>query len=235
MKAFPSGGEAHPAVSRLRVLVMLFAMVVINYLDRSNLAVAAPDLSRDLQLDTFRQGLIFSAFGWAYAGLQIPGGWLVDRAGPRGLFAMICALWSLATVMQGFAGSFLLLFSLRLLLGAFEAPAYPLCNRLVTTWFPEGERAGAIGCYTSGQYLGLAFLTPVLALAQKQLGWPAVFILTGFAGLAWAAVWWGSYRNPAAVNQGDVMAAKGEKIQWRDLRKILSNRKLWGIISANTR
>jgi ACS family D-galactonate transporter-like MFS transporter len=180
-------------------------------------------------LDTFHQGLIFSAFGWAYAGLQIPGGWLVDRAGPRGLFVVICALWSLATILQGIAGSFLLLFSLRLLLGAFEAPAYPLCNRLVTTWFPEKERAGAIGCYTSGQYIGLAFLTPVLALAQKKFGWPAVFVLTGILGLAWAVMWLTIYRNPVvAVQNGDAMATV-ERFQWADLKKILSIPKLWGI------
>ena len=229
MKALSGNGDASPACGRFCVLAMLFAMVVINYLDRSNLSVAAPDLSRDLQLDTFHQGLIFSAFGWAYAGLQIPGGWLVDRAGPRGLFAMICALWSLATILQGVAGSFLILFSLRLLLGAFESPAYPLCNRLVTAWFPEKERAGAIGCYTSGQYIGLAFLTPVLALAQKKFGWPAVFVLTGITGLAWAAMWLAVYRNPAVAVQNEGAAATVEKFQWADLKKILCIPKLWGI------
>jgi ACS family D-galactonate transporter-like MFS transporter len=228
MNTTVGNGVASPPNGRFRVLAFLFAMVVINYLDRSNLSVAAPDLSRDLHLDTFRQGLIFSAFGWAYAGMQIPGGWLVDRVGPRGLFALICALWSLATILQGFAGSFLLLFSLRLLLGAFEAPAYPLCNRLVTAWFPDRERAGAIGCYTSGQYIGLAFLTPVLALAQAKFGWPAVFILTGILGLAWAVLWLANYRDPAAI-PGNTPPAPAEKIQWNDFKKILSVRKLWGI------
>ena len=180
---------------------MLFVMVVINYLDRSNLSVAAPGLSRDLQLDPFYKGLLLSAFGWAYAALQIPGGWLVDRVRPRILFAAACGLWSLATLLQGFAGAFLIFFLLRLLVGIFEAPAYPVCNRLVTTWFPEKERAGAIGCYTSGQFVGLAFLTPVLALAQKNFGWHSVFIFTGAAGLLWAALWYWRYRDPFRVAQ----------------------------------
>ena len=74
-----------PASSRVRleVLGMLFVTVAINYLDRSNLSVAATGLSRDLQLDPVRLGLIFSGFGWTYALFQIPGGWLVDRIGPR--------------------------------------------------------------------------------------------------------------------------------------------------------
>src|SRR5450755_3875322 len=126
-----------PTHIRHRVLAMLFLTVVINYLDRSNLSVATPDLSRGLELDSFHKGLLLSAFGWAYAAFQIPGGWLVDRVRPRVLFATVCGLWSLATLLQGVAGTFLFLFSLRFLVGVFEAPAYPMCNRLVTTWFPE--------------------------------------------------------------------------------------------------
>jgi len=236
-----------PTHIRHRVLAMLFITVVINYLDRSNLSVAAPDLGRDLQLDSFQKGLLLSAFGWAYAVWQIPGGWLVDHVHPRWLYALICGLWSLATLLQGFAGTFVFLFSLRLLVGMFEAPAYPLCNRLVTTWFPERERAGAIGCYTSGQFVGLAFLTPVLVFTQKSLGWHSVFILTGASGLVWAAIWFWIYRNPAesrSVNEAEIQliqtggglaernapaAARPEKFQWADLKKVLSHRKLWGI------
>src|SRR5215213_7493536 len=96
---------------RYGVLVMLFITVVINYIDRSNLSVAAPALAEDLHFDPKTMGWVFSAFGWAYATLQIPGGWLVDRIRPRILYALICALWSLATVLQGFAGTFVFLFS----------------------------------------------------------------------------------------------------------------------------
>lgn len=232
---------------RYGVLAMLFVTVVINYVDRNNLSVAAPDLSRDLQLDPFYLGLVFSAFGWAYATLQVPGGWIVDRVNPRLLYGLICGLWSLATVLQGFAGAFLVLFALRLLVGTFEAPSYPLFNRLVTTWFPERERAGAIGFYTSGQFVGLAFLTPLLALAQKSFGWHAVFVITGVAGLAWACFIYAFYRDPAhsrRVNQEEIQhirsggglananphaASAVEKFRWSDLATTLSHRKLWGI------
>jgi len=165
-----------PTRVRSAVLAMLFVTVVINYLDRSNISVAAPALAQDLKFSPERLGWILSAFGWAYATLQIPGGWLVDRIRPRYLYALICALWSLATMLQGLAGTFLFLFALRLLLGVFEAPSFPICNRLATTWFPDRERAGAIASYTSGQYVGLAFLTPLLAMTQKHLGWQYVFI-----------------------------------------------------------
>src|SRR3954468_13080801 len=108
--------EAKATRVRFAVLAMLFVTVVINYLDRSNISVAAPALTQDLNFDPKHLGWILSAFGWAYATLQIPGGWLVDRVRPRYLYALICAFWSLATMLQGFTRTFLVLSSLRLLL-----------------------------------------------------------------------------------------------------------------------
>ena len=148
-----------PSRKRFFIMVLLFITVVINYLDRSNLSIAAPALTSDLGIDPIHVGLIFSAFGWTYAAMQIPGGWLVDRVPPRILYTAALLLWSIATVMLGFAGSFIALFVLRMAVGALEAPAYPINSRVVTTWFPERERATAIGFYTSGQFVGLASIT----------------------------------------------------------------------------
>ena len=168
-------GVTIDACATVIVMVLLFITVVINYLDRSNLSIAAPALTSDLGIDPIHVGLIFSAFGWTYAAMQIPGGWLVDRVPPRILYSVALLLWSIATVMLGFAASFIALFVLRMAVGALEAPAYPINSRVVTTWFPERERATAIGFYTSGQFVGLAFLTPVLAWLQHQWGWHMVF------------------------------------------------------------
>lgn len=238
---------ATPSRKRFFIMVLLFITVVINYLDRSNLSIAAPALTRELGLDPVHVGLVFSAFGWTYAAMQIPGGWLVDRVPPRVLYAVALALWSAATVMLGFAGSFVALFVLRLAVGALEAPAYPINSRVVTTWFPERERATAIGFYTSGQFVGLAFLTPVLAWLQQAYGWHMVFVSTGVLGIAWALVWYCVYREPRdfrGVNEAEValikdggglvdMQSKAEKakvpFRWADLAIVLTQRKLWGI------
>lgn len=168
-----------PSRKRFFIMVLLFITVVINYLDRSNLSIAAPALTSELGLDPVHVGLIFSAFGWTYAAMQLPGGWLVDRVPPRILYTAALLLWSIATIMLGFAASFIALFVLRMAVGALEAPAYPINSRVVTTWFPERERATAIGVYTSGQFVGLAFLTPVLAWLQAHYGWHMVFVATG--------------------------------------------------------
>jgi MFS transporter, ACS family, D-galactonate transporter len=207
----------------------------------------APELMRDLSISPVQAGWIFSAFGWTYAAMQIPGGWLVDRVRPRFLYALALTLWSLATVGMGFVGSFAGLFGLRLVVGALEAPAYPINSRVVTTWFPERERASAIGIYTSGQFVGLAFLTPVLAWLQHRYGWHMVFIGTGVAGIMWAAVWYAVYREPRqfkGANQAEIelISAGGGLVDLgrknpthapgfsrTGLRVVLSKRKLWGI------
>ena len=185
-----------PSRRRFFIAAMLFTIVVINYLDRSNISIVAPQLSHALNLDPVRLGLVLSGFGWTYVALQIPSGWLVDRVHPRLLYCGILGFWSLATLSLGLAGSFLVLLLLRVLVGAFEAPAYPINNRVVTTWFGEDERAGAIGFYTSGQYVGLGFLTPLLSWIDVTWGWRAVFVFAGLVGLTWSVVWFLFYRDP---------------------------------------
>ena len=238
---------ATPSRKRFFIMVLLFITVVINYLDRSNLSIAAPALTTELGIDPVHVGLIFSAFGWTYAAMQIPGGWLVDRVPPRILYSVALALWSIATVMLGFAGSFIALFVLRMAVGALEAPAYPINSRVVTTWFPERERATAIGFYTSGQFVGLAFLTPVLAWLQHEFGWHMVFVSTGLVGIVWAVIWYAVYREPRdfkGANEAEIKlisdggglvdmqrSAKAAKsgFSWTDLGIVLTKRKLWGI------
>lgn len=239
--------QIKPSRVRYRILTFIFINVVINYMDRSNISVAAAAISQDLQLDSVQLGYIFSAFGWTYAALQIPGGLLVDRFGPRLVYAFSLVTWSLATLLQGFSRGFGSLFGLRLATGAFEAPAFPTNNRIVTSWFPDQERGSAIAMYTSGQFIGLAFLTPVLMTIQHFLGWRGLFIVTGAIGIVWGLVWYWLYRNPAehpAVNQAELdhiekggglvnrrQEGKEEKkpFQWRDLRQVFVHRKLWGI------
>ena len=230
------------------ILGLLFVSVVINYLDRANLSIAAPLLGKELNIDPARMGLVFSAFGWSYVFCQIPGGWLVDRMDPRKLYGTLIALWSVATALLGFSSGIGMLFALRLAIGMMEAPSYPINNRVVTTWFPEHERAGAIGFYTSGQFVGLAFLTPALVYLQVQFGWRSIFLSVGLLGLVWAAAWYIVYRDPMnsrsanaaeidAIRRGgglvDLSDSGSLTIQHSfhpaDLGYVLSKVKLWGI------
>lgn len=232
------------------MLALLFVNIVINYLDRSNIAVAGPALAKELELDTVAMGYIFAAFGWTYAALQIPGGLIADRFVPRVLYAFCLIAWSITTMLQGTAKGFMSLLGLRLATGAFEAPSYPINNRIVTSWFPDNERASAIAIYVSGQFLGLAFLSPVLVATQVALGWRGLFIVTGLVGLVWGVVWYLLYRDPLdskSVNQAEldhiskgggllkrVEGTGAQKAPWNmeNVKQVLSRKTLWGIYIA---
>ncbi|MCX6218457.1 MFS transporter [Spirosoma sp.] len=232
---------------RYSMLALVFINVVINYLDRSNISVAGTALSKDMNLSSEQLGFIFSAFGWTYALLQIPGGLIADRFGPRILYAFCLITWSLATVCQGFVRGFAGLFSLRLATGAFEAPSYPINNRIVTSWFPEHERASSIALYVSGQFIGLAFLTPVLTYIQSQFGWQGLFVCTGIVGLIWGIVWYLFYRDPLdhpKVNEAELTyieeggglfrgrqagTNKASVWSWVNVKQVFSSRTLWGV------
>ena len=236
-----------PTRIRYRILALIFVSVVINYMDRTNISVAATAITEDLQLTSVQLGILFSAFGWTYAALQIPGGILVDKFSPRILYTFSLITWSLMTLLQGVVRGFSGLFGLRLAIGVFEAPAYPINNRIVTSWFPDNERATAIAVYTSGQFLGIAFITPVLAFIQHYLGWRGLFIVTGLTGILWGGIWYWFYRDPTKhpkANQAELdhierggglidrqsaTTVAKPKFEWRNLKKVFMYRKLWGI------
>jgi ACS family D-galactonate transporter-like MFS transporter len=237
-----------PTRIRFRILALIFVCVVINYMDRTNISVAATAITDDLKLTPVQLGILFSAFGWTYAALQIPGGILVDRFAPRVLYAFCLITWSVMTLLQGAVKGFAGLFGLRLAIGVFEAPSYPINNRVVTSWFPDNERATAIAVYTCGQFLGLALVTPLLVTIQHYLGWRGLFIVTGLMGIVWGLVWYLFYRNPTEhkkVNEAELnhiekggglinrhAATPGKekpKFEWSNLKKVFSYRKLWGI------
>src|SRR6195952_1893795 len=155
-------GAMTPTNRRFRIMGLLFVTVVINYLDRSNISIAAPSLTAEFHLDPVQLGLVFSAFSWTYTAFQLPGGWLVDRVHPRILYPIIIMLWSIATLCFGLANGLVALIALRMAVGFFEVPTFLINNRIATTWFGEKESATCIAIYTAAESVGLAFLTPVL-------------------------------------------------------------------------
>jgi MFS transporter, ACS family, D-galactonate transporter len=246
----PAGATQRPTRRRFRVMGLLFVTVVINYLDRSNVSIAAPSLATEFHLDPVQLGLVFSAFSWTYTAFQLPGGWLTDRVHPRILYPALIMLWSLATLATGLANGLVALLALRMAVGFFEVPTFLINNRIATTWFGEKERATCIAVYTAAESVGLAFLTPVLFWLKTEFGWPSVFFLTGAIGLAWSFTFYRSYRDPAdtpGVNAAEIqqiaesggipdLSQRGiahrtvaATSPWRDLGIVLGRRKLWGI------
>jgi len=237
-----AGQQARTRV-RYGILALLFFGVVINYLDRANLALALPVMGVDLHLSTVQKGLVLSAFGWSYVLMQIPGGLIIDRFGPRLTFAVSLGTWSIVTMLQALARSAAVLIGLRVVLGITEAPAFPLNSRVVGTWFPSRERGFAIGVYTAGEFGGLAILTPVLAYILTNWGWPFMFAICGAIGILYAVLWYLAYRDPRQsrrVNEAEInyireggglaeTVAASRGFAWSDVFELLSHRQLWGI------
>jgi ACS family D-galactonate transporter-like MFS transporter len=239
----PRGGE-RPSKARVFILILLFLGITLNYLDRTNMAVAAPILQKELNISPAMMGVIFSAFGWIYMAMQIPSGVILDRYGTRKTFGWALFLWSGCTFLFGFATSVIHFIILRLTLGTTEAPAFPSATRCVAAWFPKSERATAVGVYISGQYVGLAFLMPLLTWLVSTYGWQSIFWMAGGFGIFYSIFWLLVYREPSEskhINQAelDYLRAGGAvtnpepvKFQWATLGSIIVKRELWGLYLA---
>ena len=238
--------------ARYFILVALFLVTVLNVTDRATLSVAAPAMKKALKLDAMGLGIAFSAFGWSYTAMQVPGGWLLDKFGSRVVYAIGLFLWSFFTLLQGFAGfisagmGLMFLFILRLLMGAAEAPAFPANSRLVAMWFPSQERGFAAAAFNSAQYVTVAIFVPIMAWGVAAFGWSSMFFVTGAVGILVSFVWFNIIRDPKShpwVNQaeldyisaGGALAGLGEKksdIKWSYVGALVRNRLMAGVYLA---
>ena len=185
-----------PTRARWLIILVLFIVSTINYADRATLSIVGTDLSRDLQLDAVTLGYLLSAFSWTYVALQIPGGWLLDRAGSRRVYRWSLLGWSAFTMAQAVVAvlgagrvAVTTLFGLRLGLGAAEAPSFPANSRLVAVWFPTAERGLASAIFNASQYFSTVLFYPVMGALTHLLGWAWVFVVMGAVGLVFGLAW----------------------------------------------
>ncbi|MCX5543960.1 MFS transporter [Paraburkholderia sp. CNPSo 3076] len=216
--------------SRWLVIFFCFLAIAVNYIDRANLAVAAPHIMKDLGIGPAAMGLLLSGFFWTYAVMQLPYGWFVDRAGARIALPFAVGWWSVFTAATAVAGSFAAMFGCRLMLGAGEAGAYPSCAKLVSQWFSRDERALATSIFDSGSRVGSALSLPLVAAIMAAWGWKASFVITGALGLVWIVGWVVMYREPearAALDQPRAPAPAAASIRWSALFRY---RTVWGMM-----
>ncbi|GME43247.1 MULTISPECIES: MFS transporter [unclassified Pantoea] len=245
-----------PTRTRFSVLTMLFIVTAINYMDRANLSVAGSHIQGEFALSATQLGLLFSMFTWFYAMSQIPVGYLLDRIGSRWLYGSAIVLWSIFTLLMGFAShnlfttasaSFVMLLVCRALVGVAEAPSFPSNTKIIATWFPDHERARATATYSSAQYIGLALLTPALSFIVSKWGWEMSFYLSGATGIIFGIYWLFTYRDPqhsSSVNKaeleiicqgggyGSALQNTHSRVNWQSVRYILRQHTTWGLFIA---
>ena len=215
---------------RARVLGMAVALAFITYMDRVCIAVAAPDIQRELHLSTVQMGLVFSAFTAAYAMFEIPTGWWADRRGSRYVLSRIVLWWSAFTALTGLASGFRSLVAIRALFGAGEAGAWPTVARALTQWFPVKQRGSAQGIFFMGAHLG-GGLTPLLvASIVSRVGWRMTFPLLGSFGVLWVMAWLRWYRDDPRDQPGITAEELSLVTQDRQIR--LGGHKETSIFSA---
>jgi len=188
--------------TRYLILLIIFIVTAINYADRATLSIAGTEVAKELQLSAVSMGYIFSAFGWAYLLMQIPGGWLLDRYGSKKVYTYSLFFWSLFTFLQGFvhlaplAWAGVSMFIMRFMLGFSEAPSFPANARIVAAWFPTKERGTASAIFNSAQYFSLALFSPLLGWLTFAWGWEHVFTVMGVIGFVLTGMWVKFIHNP---------------------------------------
>lgn len=223
------------------ILALVAVATMVNYLDRTVLGIAAPYMTRELGLTPASLGVVFSAFSWSYALLQIPGGVFLDRFGTRTTYTLALTLWSAFTALMGVVQALPGLVATRIGVGVFEAPCFPANSRILATWFPQQERARANSIYSVGQYAGIAFLSVPLFWITQRFGWRGLFFLAGGFGVALGVLFWWRYREPSeseAVSASELAYIRaggggeytGARVafSWRRVGWLLGHRQILG-------
>lgn len=207
-------------------MTLLVFSIFINYIDRSNLSVAATNLSRELSLNSKDLGLLLGAFFWSYAALQVVAGWVVDRYNVYVGYGIAFFLWSAATALTGFASGLAMLFALRLILGVGESIAYPAYSKIIARDFPARHRGLANALIDAGSKAGPALGTLIGGLIVANYGWRSLFFVLGFGAMVWLIPWFALL--PRINRMASVPASPAAHAAGPGFLEIASKRDAWG-------
>lgn len=187
----------HVVGLRWWIIALVCGGTILNYLARNSLSVLAPQLRTELAFSTQQYSYIVAAFQIVYTIMQPLCGYVLDLFGLRFGFALFAVLWSLSNMLHGLAASWQQLALFRGLLGLSEAAAIPAGIKAVTEWFPARERSVAVGYFNAGTSLGAMLAPPLVIYLAARHSWQLGFVVTGGAGLLWAALWYRYYASPS--------------------------------------
>ena len=212
---------------RWSVLALIFLGILVSYVDRGNLSIAAVAIMRDFKLPPSSMGVLLSAFFWTYALFQIPAGLAVDRFGIRITYAAAVVVWSLASAAIALTRGSPGMLSLRMVLGLAEAVAPLASLAFIRHNFSGPEHGLPVSIYISGQTLGPAVGTLLGSILLVDFGWRAMFAVTGLSALLWVPFWlYFAPRASAKKTQPAVAPAAAPRWSWSD---VLSSGAFWAL------
>jgi MFS transporter, ACS family, glucarate transporter len=191
-----------PSRTRYGVVVLAIGLAVLSYVQRVAISGAAGPISHDLNLSKQQLGLVFGAFGLAYALFEIPMGLLGDRLGVRRTLAQIVLAWSAFTALTGAAWNATSLVAIRFLFGAGEAGCFPNLTRMLSAWLPSRERVTAQSLMWACTRWGGAATPPLTLLCITWFGWRRAFVGFALLGLVWCIVFLAWFRDDPANHRG---------------------------------
>ena len=201
-------------VKNVRIRWYLIALLVIggiiNYMDRNNLSIANTTIAKEFGLNALQMGLLLSAFSWPYAIANLPAGYLVDRFGPKKMFAWAAGLWSVVSMLSSLANSFGFLYAARVALGVAESPFFTSGLKVADKWFNKTERALPVSIVNTGSQIANAIAPPLLTFLMLTMSWRGMFLVIGALGIVIALVWLRVYRDPTLKEQ---FIIKGEEFE----------------------
>jgi MFS family permease len=191
-------------------LFLLCLMEFVLFIDRVNLAAAAPVLQKDLGLGNIALGFAFSAFNYSYAPFQLVGGWFADRFGARRTLTVCGLAWSMTTVATAAVRGLGSLFAVRLVLGMGEGATLPAATRALSNWTSLESRGMAVGLTHSAGRLGAGAAAPIVVLLISWFSWRVSFVVLGTLSAFWAAAWWWFFhedpRQHPGINSAELAA-----------------------------
>jgi MFS transporter, ACS family, glucarate transporter len=211
------------------VLVLLFFLSMITYIDRVCISVAGPVMQKELDLSPTMWGWVVGAFTISYALFEIPTGAMGDRYGSRITLSRIVLWWSAFTAATGAVSNFFVLLATRFLFGIGEAGAYPNASSTISRWFPKAQRATASSVVWGASRLGGA-ISPFLVIPiQNAYGWRMSFYIFGALGIVWVAIWYFWFRDTPAQKEGTSKEEIQEMAAEMDSADSAHNKLPWSI------
>lgn len=180
------------------IVTLLFAITVINYIDRSAISYAAPDITAEFGLTAAQMGLILGAFGVGYFVTTLVGGIATDRFGAKIVMGLAALAWTLSIGLTGLAIGFLMLYVARVGLGLAEGPSFPALTGAISRWLPSSERATALAGSLVAVPVSLAIGAPLVSWLITFAGWRATFFVLTALGLLWVPLWLWLFKDDPA-------------------------------------
>lgn len=227
------------------IIGLICLATIINYIDRSALAIMWPGIAEDLNMTDADYAIILNMFMVAYALGQSISGKMYDKVGTKIGYVISIFFWSLASLLHAFSRGVMSISFFRVLLGVSEAGNWPGAVKSNAEWFPVKERAVAQGIFNAGAAMGSVIAPPLIAFLYLGFGWRTTFIIIGATGMLWIIPWlifnkrkpkqhpWITEKEKDHIVSGRYESRQGEDTgKGLSIKEIIAYKESWSVLAS---